>query len=375
MTHDVIVVGGGIAGVSVGYEIAATSSVCLLEMESTLAYHTTGRSAATWLGTYGNEPIRALTKASHGFLIDPPDGIYQAPLATPLGLLYIAGPTRAQAIRDLHAEVVGLTPEVTLVDEAAALAYNPLLRPGFVELAMIEPGALDVDVHELHQGYTRGLRQREATIVTSAKVVAATWADGRWTLTTSAGETFSAPVVVNAAGAWCDELAGLLGAQPIGIAPLRRSIFMVPARDTVERMPMTIDIDHQFYFKHDSGQYLCSPSDETLSPPGDAKPDELEIARAIEAINEATVLDVRHVRTSWAGLRSFTPDQTPAVGYDPSVEGLFWYAGQAGYGIQICPATARLGAALVRGEDAPADVLATGLSLAALDPGRFVSGG
>jgi D-arginine dehydrogenase len=371
MSFDVLVIGGGIAGVSIGYELAATSRVCLLEMESTLAYHTTGRSAATWLGTYGNEPIRALTKASHDFLIDPPHDIYAAPLATPLGLLYIAGPHRADAIRELHAEVVGLTPDVTLVGEDVALAMNPLLRPGFVELAMVEPGALDVDVHELHQGYTRGLRQREAKIITSAKVASATWDGTAWTLATAAGETYTAPVVVNAAGAWCDELATILGGAAIGIQPLRRSIFMVPAHDTVEHLPMTFDIDHQFYFKHDSGQYLCSPADETLSPPGDAKPDELEIARAIEAINEATVLSVRHVRTAWAGLRSFTPDQTPAVGYDPAVPGLFWYAGQAGFGIQICPAMARLGAALVHGEPAPADVLATGLDLASLDPARF----
>lgn len=370
---DVLVVGGGIAGVSIGYELASTGRVGLLEMESTLAYHTTGRSAATWLGTYGNEPIRALTKASRSFLVDPPHDIYETDLASPLGLLYIAGPTRADAIRQLYDDVVGLTPDVQIIDEAAALAHNPLLKPGFVELAMWEDGALDVDVHELHQGYTRGLRSRGASIITSAKVVAAEHDGVAWTLTTSAAESYRAPIVINAAGAWVDELAMMLGARPVGIQPLRRSIFMVPAHDTVEHLPMTFDIDHQFYFKHDSGQYLCSPADETLQPAGDAKPDELEIARAIEAINEATVLDVRHVRTAWAGLRSFTPDQTPAVGFDPAVEGLFWYAGQAGFGIQICPAMARLGAALVLSREVPADITSTGLDVATLDPKRFSS--
>lgn len=368
---DVLVIGGGIAGVSIGYELAAERSVGLLEMESTLAYHTTGRSAATWLGTYGNEPIRALTKASRGFLVDPPQDIYETDLASPLGLLYIAGPARAYAIRQLYEDVVGLTPDVQIIDEAAALAHNPLLRPGFVELAMWEDGALDVDVHELHQGYTRGLRHRGASIVTSAKVAAAEHTEHGWSLTTTSGETYSAPIVINAAGAWVDELAALLGANPVGIQPLRRSIFMVPQHDTVEHLPMTFDIDHQFYFKHDSGQYLCSPADETLQSAGDAKPDELEIARAIEAINEATILDVRHVRTAWAGLRSFTPDQTPAVGFDPAVEGLFWYAGQAGFGIQICPAMARLGASLVLGRAVPADIVTTGLDVSTLDPKRF----
>lgn len=370
---DALVVGGGIAGVSIGYELAEHQRVGLLEMESTLAYHTTGRSAATWLGTYGNEPIRALTKASRDFLVKPPSEIYEVPLASPLGLLYIAGPTRAQAIRELYAEVIGLTPDVTIVDEAAALEYNPLLRPGFVDLAMVEPGALDVDVHELHTGYTRGLRNRGAEIVTSAKVVAAQHDGESWTLTTAAGDQFRAPLVVDAAGAWCDEMAGLLGAAPIGIRPLRRSIFMVPAHDTVEHLPMTIDIDHQFYFKHDAGQYLCSPSDETPQPAGDAKPDELEIARAIEAINEATILDVRHVRTAWAGLRSFTPDETPAVGFDPRVPGLFWYVGQGGYGIQTCPAMARLGASMILSRPVPEDIATTGLDVSQLDPARFTN--
>jgi len=369
---DVLVIGGGIAGVSLGFELAAERSVGLLEMESTLAFHTTGRSAATWLGTYGNGPIRALTAASHEFLTAPPEGLFEADLTRPLGLIYIGGPGQADLVRALHDEVVGLSPEVELVDAPAARELFPLLRPDHVELAMVEPGALDVDVHELHQGYTRGLRARGGKVITSEPVRTAAHDGGGWTVTTGKGDTFCAPVVINAAGAWVDRVAAIFAASPIGIRPLRRTMFTVPdAVGAPPHLPMVFAVDHAFYVKSEAGQFLCSPQDETLQEPGDAKPDELEIARAIDAINDATTLNVRHIRGPWAGLRNFTADETPAVGFDPNVEGFYWYAGQGGYGIQAAPALARVAAAQLLGRSVPHDVIATGLDVAVLDPERF----
>jgi D-arginine dehydrogenase len=361
--YDVIVLGGGIAGVSVAYELAVDRSVCLLEMEATLAFHTTGRSAAMYLETYGNLPIRALTGASRDFLLDPPDG-FDTALVRPLPLLYVAPTGRADALRALHADVSALTPEAELIGPEDALRHNPLLRPEWLELAMVEPGALEVDVHALHSGYARGLRRRGGTIITSARPVSVRREGGAWTLVDAADREYRARTVVNAAGAWCDEVAALFGADPVGLRPLRRTLFTVPG--PARPLPLTVEVDDMFYFRPEGDQYLCSPADETPQPPGDAKPDELEIARAIEAINQATTLDIRHVRSAWAGLRSFVADRTPVVGYDHRVDGLFWYAGQGGYGIQTCPALARTAAALVDGRQIPSDIAVRGLAAAML---------
>ncbi|MDQ1106681.1 D-arginine dehydrogenase [Nocardioides zeae] len=368
---DVIVIGGGIAGVSIAYELAADTTVCLLETESTLAYHSTGRSAAAFIESYGNLPIRALTVASRGVFTDPPD-IFESAVSRPLPLLYVAGEGRAGAIRSLQDQVRELTPDIEVLDAAEAERRHPLLRPGHVELALWEPGALDLDVHALHQGYAKGLRGRGGHVATSARVVEAVRARGRWTLTDGSGRQFRAPVVVNAAGAWCDAVAAVLGVEPIGIQPLRRTVFMVPAPavDPDRPVPLTIDVDDRFYFKPETDMLLCSPADETPQAPGDAKPDTLDIAMALDAINDATTIDARHVRHSWAGLRSFTADRTPVVGYDPAADGVFWFAGQGGYGIQAGPALARTGAALLRRGPVPADVAERGLRAEMLAPGR-----
>ncbi|MGB7237568.1 MAG: FAD-binding oxidoreductase [Rhodococcus sp. (in: high G+C Gram-positive bacteria)] len=368
---DVIVIGGGIAGVSIAYELAEDHRVCLLEMESTLAFHTTGRSAAAFIESYGNKPIRALTTASRSIFIDPPE-IFESTLTTPIPLLYLAKEGRAQAIRDLHADVSVLTPAVEILEPRDAEVANPLLRQGFTELAMLDPGALDVDVHALHQGYARGLRRRGGKVVTSSPLVRAERREGMWTLTDRQQVPYRGTVVVNAAGAWCDEVARTLGADPVGIQPFRRTVFMISAPDAVSsaNLPLTIEVDDAFYFKPEGNQLLCSPADEDPQEPGNARPDELAIAQALEAINDATVIGARHVRQTWAGQRSFTADRTPVVGFAPNVDGVFWFAGQGGYGIQICPALARTGAALLRSGEIPDDVAARGLTEEMLAPAR-----
>ncbi|MFT4262484.1 MAG: FAD-dependent oxidoreductase [Nocardioides sp.] len=375
---DVIVIGGGIAGVSIGYELAARGSrVCLLEMESTLAYHTTGRSAATWIGTYGNGPVRALTAASHDFLLDPPEDLYDDALTKPLIVLHVAPHGYTPALRELHDDVVGLTPQATLITAEQAAELVPILREDWVEAALIEPGALEVDVALLHQGYKRGLKALGGEIRTLAKVDGAERTpDGRWRVTASVGQEFTTTYVVNAAGAWADEVAKLFGAQPLGLEPRLRSVFMVgaPAGETVDpHLPMviSIDVENPFYFKADAGQYLCSPADVTPTTPRDAKHDELEIARAIDAINEATTMGIRGIRTPWGGLRTFAPDGSPVIGHDPEVDRFFWYAGQGGYGIQMGPAAARLGVALLLGHEVPADIVATGFDAGSVSPARL----
>ena len=370
-SYDVLVIGGGMAGVSIGYEMASDRSVGLLEMESTLAFHTTGRSAATFLESYGGPYIRGLTVASRAFLENPPDTFESAPLS-PLPLLWLAPEGRATCCARCTRRSAPCVPDVRLVQPEEAYEMHPILRPGYLELGMIEPGAMEIDVHAVHAGYVRGLRQRKGEIHTSVKVTSASRDAGVWRLTDSQGEEYQAPVVVNAAGAWVDDVAALAGATPVGIMPLRRSIFMLAAPEGLDtsRLPLAGDIDGTFYIKPEGPQLLCSPADEVLQPPSDARPDELEIARALDAIADATTLTTRHIRTSWAGLRNFTPDRVPAVGFDAAAEGFFWFAGQGGYGIQTAPAMARTGASLIRGTDIPEDVAARGVTAAALAPDR-----
>jgi D-arginine dehydrogenase len=367
----VLVIGGGMAGVSIGFELATDRSVGLLEMESTLAFHTTGRSAATFLESYGGPQIRALTTSSRAFLEDPPETFESKPLS-PLPLLFVAPEGRGDLLRQLQAEVSVLVPDVRLVEPDEAEKMNPVLSPGYVELGMLEPGAMEIDVHAVHQGYVRGLRHRKGEVHTSTKLANATYSDGVWTVIDRNGQEFQAPVVVNAAGSWVDEVASAAGAKPVGIMPLRRTIFMLAAPGGLDTsaLPLTGDIDGTYYIKPEGQQFLCSPADEVLQPPSDARPDEVEIARALDAVNTATTLNARHVRSSWAGLRNFTPDRIPVVGFDPQAQGFFWFAGQGGYGIQTAPAMARTGAALIRGEDVPEDIRSRGLTQSDIAPDR-----
>lgn len=368
---DVLVVGGGIAGVSIASELSATVRVTLLEMEPTLAYHTTGRSAATFLETYGGEQIRALTTGSRAFFSDPPD-VFESYLMTPRPFLQFAAPGRGSVIERMHARVVALVPDAELLDGERCREAFPLLRPEAAERGIYEPRAMALDVSAIHQGYVRGARRNGAEIVRSARVVALRRAGDTWTATTNDGGSHQAPVVVDAAGAWADVVATAAGARPIGLAPLRRTIFMVasPLGEASRELPNCSDVDQSFYANPEGAQFLCSPADETPCPPSDAKPDELEIARAIEAINAATTIGVRGIGASWAGLRTFAPDRNFVVGEDSGVPGFFWLAGQGGYGIQTAPATARLGAALVLGQPVPADLVARGLDVTRLAPNR-----
>ncbi len=360
-TYDAIVIGGGMAGASIGYELAADRSVALLDMEATLAYHTTGRSAAMFLESYGGPAVRALTVASRPFL-------ESLGVLRPLPMLCVGGAGRGAAVEQRYEQVRTLAPNVELVDGESARKMQPLLRAGAVELAMLEPDATEIDVHALHQHYVHGLRERGGLIRTRSPIRSARREGGTWVLRTD-DQTWTASTVVNAAGAWADVVAAIFGAVPVGLRPLRRTAFIADAPPGAGA-PMIDEVAETCYLKPEVGRVLCSPADETLQDPGDARPDELEIARAIEAINALTTLDIRHVRASWAGLRSFVADRTPVVGYDAEAPGLFWYAGQGGYGIQLAAALARTGAALMRGAAVPADLTALGFTAADVSPQR-----
>ena len=363
--------GGGIAGVSAAYELAARADVVLLEREEQLAHHTTGRSAAAYLETYGGATVRRLTIASRDFFTDPPEELEAPSLLSPRPLLWIARESRRPVLEALASAGQSLVPSVRLIDTDEARALCPVLLPEHAAVAMLEPDAMDIDVAALHQAYVRGTRRRGGEILRSSPVIGLRRDRGNWLVETPS-RSLHADVIVNAAGAWADELAALAGARPIGLQPLRRTAFTCPAPAGVDvrPWPLVADVDDRFYFKPEGPQLLCSLADETPSPPSDAQPDESDVALAIERINEATTLELRHVRRAWAGLRSFVADRSPVVGIDPEVPGFCWLAGQGGYGIQTAPGMARSTAGLVLDGRMPDDLVDMGVTEADLSPDR-----
>jgi D-arginine dehydrogenase len=367
MRCDFLVVGGGIAGASAGYFLAESGSVTVLEMEAVPGYHSTGRSAALFTEYYGNSVVRALTRASRGFYLAPPPG-FTEPLLTPRGVLALC----PHGAEDRFDEVLatGLTAPVPVRELGAdeALRYCPVLRPRWFSRAMLKPAAMDIDTDALHQGFLRGIRARGGRVIRSARLKSLV-RRGIWHAGTDAGE-FSAPSVVNAGGAWADEIADLAGVRRTGLTPLRRTAAVVPAPD-VAGWPMVADVTETFYFKPESGRLLVSPCDATPVPASDVRPDDLDVAAAIDRVQAATTLRIRHVHRTWAGLRSAVPDDTPVIGEAPDAAGFFWLAALSGYGIQTAPAAGQLAAALVTSGKPSIAGNEPGFDLAVLLPGRL----
>jgi len=361
------------AGAAAAAHLAAERRVVLLEREGQPGYHSTGRSAALFTETYGNRAIRVLTGAGRQFYLGAvEEGFTEHPILKPRGALMFAMPGQEGALDAVWEDLSSIDPRVRRLDAAEARAMVSVLRPDRVIGAVYEPDAMDIDVHELHQGYLRRLRQRGGRVVTHAEVRALARDQGVWAVATSAGK-FAAPVVVNAAGAWCDVMAGLAGLPPIGLVPKRRTALTIapPAGIDTGAWPMTLDIVENIYFKPDAGRLLVSPADETPLPPCDVQPDELDVAIAIDRLIQATTIEVTRVERKWAGLRSFVADKTTVCGFDPVAEGFFWLAGQGGYGIQTAEGMARCAASLIAGGGLPADLIAKGLTAETLSPARF----
>jgi D-arginine dehydrogenase len=374
----VLIIGAGIAGAAAAYMIGARARVILLEREAQPGYHSTGRSAALFTETYGTETTRALTVASRAFMVAPPAGFTEHPLLTPRGVL-IVGPAEARAVLEEKCATFGaLVASVRMLDAPEIAQQVPVLRPEAAVYAVSEPQAMDIDVHAAHRGYLRGAvdaaagSERAGTrLVCDAGVQRIERIGADWRVTTAAG-VFTAPVLINAAGAWVDEIAALAGVAPIGIAPKRRTAvtFDPPPQLAVAGWPMVMAHDETLYFKPDAGRLLVSPADETPSPPCDVQPDELDIAIAIDRLEQMTTLPVRRLAAKWAGLRSFVADRTLVAGFDAQAPGFFWLTGQGGYGIQTSPAMGRITAAAVLGDPFPETAAAVGLDAARLSPSR-----
>ena len=373
---DFLVVGGGIAGASAGYELAKAGRVILLERESQPGYHSTGRSAAHLTETYGNEIIRRLVKVSRRFMEAPPEDFAEHPLVTPRGELVLAAEEGVAELETEFERARRLVPAIHRIDLSDCVGLVPVLRAEAFAAAFYDPTSMDIDVHGLLQGFLRGFKARGGALVTGAEVTALGGAGGIWHCETAAG-SFAAPVVVNAAGAWADHLAILAGAEPVGLVPKRRSAFTIEPPDglAVDRWPLTGDLAETIYFRPDAGRLMVSPADATPVPPQDVQPEELDLAIGADRLQRATSLEVRRMAHSWAGLRTFAADETPVVGPDPLLEGFFWLAGQGGYGVKTSSALARATASLLLENRLPDDLAELGLCVADLAPARFARAG
>lgn len=351
---DVVVVGGGIAGIGVAAMLAMECRVLVLEREASLAYHTTGRSAAILLDRYGNATIRALTAASRAVFDAPDPAIWEEPLLSPRGALTLAVPGDERLMEELP-EGPG-----DAISGADAVGLVPILRADRIGAAWYDPQARDIDVDLLFQGWVRLLRRTGGEIRTGAEVTSLVREADGWMIMTAAGPV-TAPVVVNAAGAWADVLGAMAGAGPSGLQPMRRSAAILPAPGghDVRGWPLFVSVREDWYAKPTGGKLMVSPADEDPVEPHDAWPDDMVLAEGLDRYSAMVTEEVSRVERTWAGLRSFLPDRTPVCGYDAKVPGFFWLAGQGGYGIQTAPALSRLAADLVlrRASNLPEDVV------------------
>lgn len=366
----VVVIGGGIAGVSAAYYLATSghcNRVSLLEAESQLAHHTTGRSAALLIENYGAGPVRPLTTASLDFFHSPPADLVDHAVIEPRGIMTIAtGPADYELLDEQLAAGAHITRPVVELAVADAARIAPHIVFGPDHRVMWEEHAHSIDVAAVHQTFVRGLKRAGGEIHTARRVDAARPTNDGWLVETTTGD-LDADVLVNAAGAWGDIVATAAGIRPVGLQPLKRTAFMVasPFEDSAG-FPFVAEVKHSWYLGPDGSQFLCSPADEAPSEPCDARADEIDIARTIDMVNEHTRLGIRSVASHWAGLRTFTADRAMVIGPDPDHPNFIWCVGQGGTGIQTSPGAGRLVADLATTGMPSEHFAATGLDVAAL---------
>jgi len=369
--YDFAVIGAGIAGASVAYELQARGRTLLLEREPLPGHHTTGRSAAFSVESYGNRVVQWLTRAGRSLLEDPPDGFAPRRLAQRCPVLWIARPDQVSRLAQRARRAIAAGAELEEVSAAHAQSMCPALRADRIAMGVVEAGALHIDVAGLLDAYLAGFRARGGKLVTRAGVTSLRDSRDAWEI--GAGETrHRASVLVNAAGAWAEQIGALAGARPIGLIPLRRTAITFDPPDDLEiaNWPCLIDADEAFYLKPEGARLLASPCDETPCAPCDVTPDELDVALAVERVMQATTLKIRHLRNRWAGLRSFVADRAPVIGMDPEVPRFCWLAGQGGSGIMTAPSAARAAASLIVDGAIPADLKAFGITPEMLAPWR-----
>lgn len=383
---DIVIVGAGIAGASLAWQLTAASApdgradpaaapvrVLLLERESQPGLHSTGRSAAMFMESYGPPQARALTRASRAFYERPPPGFTATPILAPRGALYVAWQGQEEALQAMEDELRRTGAAITRISAAQALQRVPLLRADGLIGAIDEPAAMDIDVHALHQGFLRGFKRAGGLLQCDAELLQAQFEGQHWTLTLADGSQRHCRRLVNAAGAWADTVAQRAGVALLGLQPKRRSAFTFKAPEGIDARawPTVAAIDDSWYIKPDAGQLLGSPANADPVAAHDVQPEELDIALAIDGIERDTTLSIRRPTRTWAGLRTFAVDGELVIGVDETCEGFFWLAGQGGYGIQSAHGAAMLAASLLFDGRAANTLAEHGVDATAMRPGRL----
>jgi D-arginine dehydrogenase len=360
---DVIIIGAGIAGASIASEIGADRSVLLLEAEDYPGYHSTGRSAAFWTESYGGPLVQPLTSASQEFLENPPSEFSESAFLGPRGAVNIGRDDEQHLADQFMSDFAesGLSMARWSWEQAVALVPN--LKPIWKH-AVHEPDCRDIDVASLHAAYLRDARRKSVELICRAPVSQIRRKDGMWDLI-AGDEAYRATMLVNAAGAWADDIARMADVKPVGIQPMIRNMVQIETDPpSTQAMPLVVGLDGSFYFKPEAGGgYWLSPHDEIPSEPGDVAPDEMSVAIAIDRFEKVMDVEVKRVSRKWAGLRSFAPDRLPVIGFDAAIDDFFWFAGQGGFGIQTAPAAAKLARSVLLGQDPDESLHAVDASL------------
>lgn len=353
---DIVIVGGGIAGASLGAEVAGKRRTLIIEAEDHCGYHSTGRSAAFFLESYGGPQVAKLSSASAAFLANPTADFADGSFLHKRGGIHLSEGDWPEVPADVTAY---------RIDRAELDRIVPGLKPHWIK-ALVEPGCADIDVAALHAGFLRKFRKRGGEVRTSARFESAAFDGQNWTIRLADGSELSANILVDAAGAWADEVAERSGVRRLGIAPKRRTMVQLRVGQTgLKELPLIDDAEGRFYFKGETYNSIwLSPHDEIESDPCDAAPEEIDIATAIDRFQGVVDWPVERVERTWAGLRSFAPDRLPVYGFDTQVSGFFWCAGQGGFGIQTSPAAGKLAASVLLAEEPDP-------SVAHIDPAVF----
>lgn len=366
---DVVVIGAGLIGASAACQLAEHRSVALVEQESRAGYHSSGRSAAVLLSPYGGPLAQALTDVSREFLHRPPAGFTSYPLTSPRGAIFVANEQQLELLNHWRPVEQGA---VQMLSGAQVAQRVPIMNPASIASAVWLPDVEDIDAAALLNGYLKMFRARGGDLLLDSQVQAIARESNCWRLSLASGE-IRGTTIVNAAGAWADQIASLAGGASKSLVPTRRTMVLVdgPADIDVRGWPLVADAAESFYFKPEGGRLAVSPADRSPVAPQDVQPDEWDIAVAIERLEAATSLRVRNVASRWAGLRTFAPDEEPLIGFDPELPDFVWAAGFGGYGVQAAHAAGGCCQSLLSGEPLPENFTTAGVDLDRLSPRRL----
>ena len=345
---DIIVLGSGIAGISIASELSEYLNVCVLEKERLISYHSTGRSLAFYLESYGNEVIRQLTSASKDFFYNRIDTTSKNILIKKRGVIHIANKFQTIKLKNLYETLTKNNENFKILNKLQTMELLPCLNDEYVDSSIYDSEASDIDVNAVYNIYLKKLTKNNGKVITDIKITEFLHQDHGWKILTNQDE-FQTKIIVNAAGAWCDRIATNVGAKNINIVPKKRTIFCFKPTNIKlnNEWPLGVDVEENFYFKIENDTVIASPADETPTVPHDAQAEDIDIALGIERIKNSTLFEFNSIFNKWAGLRSFVEDKTPVIGFDNKFNNFFWFAGQGGYGIQTAPALSKIASNLI----------------------------